>query len=441
VSHRGLSPGLAALAVALALPADALAHATLFSTSPGVLQRVEAAPAVVVLRFDQSVTALPESIVVRTATGKVVSGPARAVDNGRAITAKLRGRLPRGGYTVRWSALSADGHVGAGLFTFGVGVRAPSPSEAYGAAAPSLSDDLVRWALFGSLALLLGALSFRLIVLRGVEVSPRVHRRLLLLASIGVVATLESGIAGFVMRAEDALQLPFDRLLYGDLSPIAEGTRFGQAFIVMTLGYAAVAAVIFGAWLLDRPKLLWAAFVPALLLAGGLSLAGHSGVEPNSSWISQLADWVHLVAAAIWAGGLVAMALCVWPVAPELRRQAFLGFARVAPLLIAPLLAAGVYLSLLRLPDLSDLWEEPYGRVLLVKLGLVGVALAWGAAHHFLVRPRLEQGADGGGRLRRSLLGESAVGMAVLLAAAVLVNSAPPPRPPATPSQATGAGR
>jgi putative copper export protein len=209
----------------------------------------------------------------------------------------------------------------------------------------------------------------------------------------------------------------------------------------MTLGYAAVAALIFGAWLLDRLSLLWAAFVPALALAGGLSLAGHSGVEQNSTWLSQFADWVHLVAAALWAGGLVAMALCVWPAAPELRRQAFLGFARLAPLLIAPLLAAGVYLSLLRLPEMSDLWEEAYGRVLLVKLALVGVALMWGAAHHLLVRPRIERGSDGGGLLRRSLLGESAVGMAVLLAAAVLVNSAPPPQSPTAPTQAASVAR
>jgi putative copper export protein len=102
---------------------------------------------------------------------------------------------------------------------------------------------------------------------------------------------------------------------------------------------------------------------------------------------------------------------------------------------------AGLYLSLLRLPELADLWEAPYGRVLLVKLALVSVALTWGAAHHFLVRPRLERGATGGGRLRRSLLGESIVGMAVLLAAAVLVNSSPPPEPAPAQSGAASVAR
>ncbi len=69
--------------------------------------------------------------------------------------------------------------------------------------------------------------------------------------------------------------------------------------------------------------------------------------------------------------------------------------------------------------------------MLLVKLGLVSLALAWGAAHHFLVRPRLERGAPLFAGLPRSLAGESAVGMAILLAAAVLVDSKPPVPQPA----------
>lgn len=102
------------------------------------------------------------------------------------------------------------------------------------------------------------------------------------------------------------------------------------------------------------------------------------------------------------------------------------------------IVAAGVYLSVQRLPSLSDLWREGYGQVLLVKLALVSAALAWGALHHFVVRPRLERG-DGEGGLRRSLLGESALGVAVLLVAAVLVNSAPPALPGPDPGVAARA--
>jgi len=97
--------------------------------------------------------------------------------------------------------------------------------------------------------------------------------------------------------------------------------------------------------------------------------------------------------------------------------------------LVALLLAAGTYLSILRLPRLHDLWETGYGHVLLVKLGLVALALAWGAGHKFVAVPRIEREGVAG-KLSRSMVGESAVAMAVLLAAAVLVDSKPPARPP-----------
>ena len=197
----------------------------------------------------------------------------------------------------------------------------------------------------------------------------------------------------------------------------------------MTLGFALVSAFLFLAWLTDRTVLLWPAFLLAIGFASGLSLSGHSAVDSGSSWLSELADWAHLTAASLWVGGLVQLAFVIWPLAPGLRRGAFLGFSKLATVLIAVLLSAGIYLSVLRLPQLSDLWTAGYGQVLLVKLALVSLALLWGAAHHFLVRPALERGAPLFAGLPRSLIGESAVGMAILLAAAVLVESKPPPRP------------
>ena len=72
--------------------------------------------------------------------------------------------------------------------------------------------------------------------------------------------------------------------------------------------------------------------------------------------------------------------------------------------------------------------------VILTVIALVCAALAWGAFHHVLVRPALARAPDGFvARVGRSLLGEALVGVAVLLAAAVLVDSSPPPRPAKAP--------
>jgi copper transport protein len=432
---------LAVLAALLA-PAGASAHATLVQESPGLRQRLEHSPARVVLTFDQPVDVVREALVVLDAKGKDVARSVRSIKVRRELVATLP-KLPTGAYTVRWRALSSDGHVVSGIYTFGVRYPAPPVTEAAGAQGPTRTEDIVRWLYFMALALSVGGLGFRVLVVRGPLPAPA-ERRFYLVTGVGAVTVVQIGILAFMLRAEDALQLPLVDFLYGDLSSLANGTRFGAAFIAMTLGYALAAALLYLAWLTERRSLLWAAFLVGLAFASGLSLSGHSAADAGHSWLSELADWVHLSAATLWVGGLLQLFAVVWPGAPELRRDAFLGFSRLATVLVGLLLAAGTYLSVLRLPHLHDLWRTGYGHVLLVKLSLVALALAWGAAHRFVVAPRLGPDAAGtpfGARVGRSLLGEGAVAMAVLLLAAVLVDSKPPPRPVPPPPAAVHATR
>ena len=81
------------------------------------------------------------------------------------MRARIRGAVRGQAYTVRWRVVSADGHVGTGVFTFGVGVTPPPPTEAVGASGVTWRDDVARWALFASLALMIGVVGIRLLVL------------------------------------------------------------------------------------------------------------------------------------------------------------------------------------------------------------------------------------------------------------------------------------
>ena len=378
--------------VALALPGVAQAHATLAAATPPTQSRLDAPPRAVVLRFDQAVTITSRAIEVYTASGRKVSGPAVSTSHGRVVRATLTG-LKRGeAYTVRWRATSSDGHTGSGVYTFGIGVTPPPPTEAYGSTGPNWADDAARWAFFVALALVVGTIGLRLLVLRE-PLPPRLSNRLYGVATVGGIAVLNVGIAAFVMRADDALQLPFIDLLYGDLSPIATKTRFGVAFVAMTLGYALVTALVLLSWIFDRPRLLWPAFLVGIGFATGLSLSGHQGVEPNSTFFTGLADWLHLVAAMLWVGGLVALATCVWPLAPELRRDAFLGFSRIATVLVAVLVLAGTYLSDRAAHAASTSCGRPAtARRCSPSSRSCRSRCSWGAVHHFVVRPRLERG-------------------------------------------------
>ena len=421
---------------ALVAPAAAWAHATLEKEFPGFQQELQVSPKQIRLQFDQFV----QFPYVEVLDQKGVNHAGTAKAAAREVLAPVH-TLPTGNYTVRWHALSADGHVVSGVWTFGVRVKALPPTEAFGASGPTRTEDVVRWLYFVALALVIGSLGFRLLCLRGLALPHAVEKRLYLVGGIGVISVLELGILAFALRCEDVLQLPFSKFFYGDLSPIANDTRFGKAFIAMTLGFALVAAFIYLSWLLDSERLLVPALVISLVFLSGLSVSGHDAVDPGSSKWSELADYVHLSAASLWIGGLVSLAVCVWPAAPELRRQVFVRFSRFATFLVALVLAAGIYLAIVRLPHLHDLWSQGYGQVLLVKISLVAVVLAWGAVHHFFVRPRLARAGDGfAARVGRSLIGEMSVALAILLVAAVLTDSRPPPQPASSTNLAASTG-
>jgi copper transport protein len=93
------------------------------------------------------------------------------------------------------------------------------------------------------------------------------------------------------------------------------------------------------------------------------------------------------------------------------------------------LVGSGTAASLLHLPTVSSLWQTPYGQALLVKIGLVALAIVLAALNLLRVKPRLarpEVGAGAARLLRRLVAGEAVLVTAAVFAAAVLSSLAPP---------------
>ena len=155
------------VAAALIVPATAAAHATLEDASPATQSRVSAPPKEIRLHFNTAVTITSNAIRVYAPDGRVLSRASRLVSDGQVVVARVSGLRRGTAYTVRWRVTGSDGHSPAGVFTFGVGVKPPPPTEAVGAGGATWKDDVARWLLFAALALVIGPLVVRLVVLRG----------------------------------------------------------------------------------------------------------------------------------------------------------------------------------------------------------------------------------------------------------------------------------
>ena len=110
-------------------------------------------------------------------------------------------------------------------------------------------------------------------------------------------------------------------------------------------------------------------------------------------------------------------------------------FSRVALGSVLVLIASGTVVSFIRLPTLSSLWNTGYGQALLVKIGILFVALVLAAVNLLRTTPRLEasRGRPGLGEstvstLRRLVGGEVGLVVGAIFVAGLLSSLAPPPK-------------
>lgn len=112
--------------------------------------------------------------------------------------------------------------------------------------------------------------------------------------------------------------------------------------------------------------------------------------------------WVHVLAAVLWVGGMLFLVAVVVPLlrTPPLRAQALvllqgvgLRFRAVGWAALLVLVASGAAAASFRAGSPAALanaawWASRFGRLLALKLGIVGLVLALAVVHDFGVGPR-----------------------------------------------------
>ncbi len=138
----------------------------------------------------------------------------------------------------------------------------------------------------------------------------------------------------------------------------------------------------------------------ALPLVAGRSLTSHAAAVGENAKLVVAADSVHLMATALWAGGLSALWRLFylgnhrmdlppdWTVRPVNR------FSRLALVSVTLLAITGLYRSWIHVGSLDVLKSTDYGNALMLKLALFIAMLAVGALNFFSTKPRLAKSAE-----------------------------------------------
>jgi copper transport protein len=370
---------------ALALPAAAQAHASFVRSTPADGAALNTAPRRVVVFFDDGVEVGKGNAVVDSSRKSMLGGRPRT--SGKTLTLPLRGQLPKGDYTARWSVVSDDGHQIQGVLAFSVGTGEPP-----GAAVLSASGGLSFYTVFTRLLAIAGLLAAVGIAVFDLVAWRRFARRPLPTGTLALACALVFIGSHGLTNATHA----------------SGWNRF--SFVWSAAGvWAAVGATLAAVAVGDeRVRPVASPFVLPLVVAP--TLAGHA-LDPGRSWIDVPIDLLHVAAAAVWLGGLVALVFAVPRGRDDAATQAARVFSRLALVAVIVVALTGAGRALAELSSVSQAWSTGYGRALLAKTGLFGLLIVLG----WFSRNALRVGFE---RLRLPVRFElaPALGLAVALA-------------------------
>lgn len=401
---------LASVAMMLAAPAPASAHAVLVDTSPGNWQVLDDSPDRISLRFNEPVDVNLAEIKLISPRGEVVTGLPRPVHpegQGDVIAVDIPTDLVNGTHTVSYRVTSADAHPAAGAFTFSVrqiGGTAGTESltESDTDVPVAVIYGATRWFGFAGLAALIGTAFFIVACWQGG--AARAGTRTLFWGGWGLLmistvlnlltygpyvagrslgGIVDPSLLGSTLTSRLGVILLLRLVMLGAIA-VAVRTVLRRGMLAGTRAEAAaLEEAVHGP---ARPWMKGAVLGSGLLLALTWGLVNHS---VSGQWVALTVavDAVHLVAMGVWFGGLAALlGVLLRSGDVTAMRVAIPLFSRIALLCVGTLVVTGIYQAWRQVGTPSALFGTAYGTVLLAKLAGVAVLIGSGVLARRWVR-------------------------------------------------------
>jgi copper transport protein len=425
VRRRWLTTSALAGAVLLGMAGPAAAHTSLERSVPAADSLVAAPPTEVTLYFDEAVGTALGAVKVIAPSG-VRADQNRLVGDGRVVHVPLQSGLAAGTYVVVWRVTSDDGHAASGRFSFSIGHPSAAAEVDAASGAPASTRRLAalgRFVAYGGFVLLAGGLILAALVWSAGAGDARLRR----LVTTGWGLVVGGTLLTLLMQGPSSAALgPINTFTQPHLLVDVAQTRFGELHIARIAALLALtpSGGLSLASHTSRPRASRLGVAAVLsLLALTWSAAGHASVKNHAAlWIG--IDVLHMLAAATWLGGLVAV-LAALLRSPDAAR-ALPAWSRLAFGAVVVLVASGTANAFREIRSWDALWHARYGELVLAKAGIVAVMVGVGGLSRWILRRRLID------QLALSVRLEAALGVGVLVLTAALV---------ATPPARTGAIR
>ena len=292
-----------------------------------------------------------------------------------------------------------------------------------------LAVIVLRWLQFVGAVALFGTALFQLYN-PPMAATPKL-RRIVLTGALALILAAPMGLFAQTVVMAGSVELALDPVA---LDFVIRQTALGLAHVTRAiLAFAALASILSPL----RGRCLWVTVaILGLAICASFAWSGHAGATTGALGPLHLAaDALHTAAAGAWLGALAAFVTVAGRRSDTIElHHALAGFANVGTGAVVLLTATGLVNAFILVgPDnvLSALGGT-YGQLLALKIGLFALMIGLAASNRFVLTPTLGQAPESLvqdatlGRLRRSLVLETALGVALLAVVAVMGTLAPP---------------
>lgn len=347
-------------------------------------------------------------------------------------------QLGPGAYVVIWRTVSADdGHAAGGSFIFRVrfpdgtlpavpgqlptgpaGFNNTNADQCLVGSAPFLCvpQVLSEWVVFAMTAAWVGGLFWLVYIIEGaaqrdarlvptaIATAQRFRRVSFLVLAIFLLANI-GYIIGQALLAGGSVGSAFSPTIWGG---ILLHSRFGLFWLLREI--LALLILLLLVLFPERPATPenWRPptlarslnMLLALLLLVAMAFSGHAAAAEQAGSIKAFAipiDWLHLLAMSLWVGGLLFIALVLFPITwamPSTERayawtRLMPRFSGIALACVAVAALSGSYNTDVHLTSWSQFLDTAYGRTLIIKILIFCVMIGISALHAFRIRPAL----------------------------------------------------
>ncbi len=257
------------------------------------------------------------------------------------------------------------------------------------------------------------------------DAGDRIARRFVRLIRLSLLFAILAGALWLLLEAiyvtgSDAVSVGI-----AALAPVIWDTNFGHLLIIR-LALLLIAAGAFGNG--GNRRRAVAATGLALLTAALQAGLGHGaamgGLEGN---VLLAALVLHLTAAGLWLGGLLPLYIAINAVSAKGAYRLAQRFSTLGTICVATLAATAALQAWFLVGGVAGLTGTDYGRVAMIKIVLFLVLIGIAACNRFLITPALSraEGLTARSRLSQSIIAETAVGLAVVTLAGILLELPP----------------